>query len=171
MTHYQKSLVVEADSAMVFAALTTQTGLRGWWTQECDAQTHVGGTIHFRFGPNTKTMHIEKLDYPGEQQRGEVRWTCIESQIFINSGCCNEWIGTELVFRLTPQGKYTRVDFEHIGLVPELECYSVCNEGWRHFLGSLQQFAKTGRGSPYEKEAVAKKNNYENGIEQGATAS
>ena len=170
MSHYQKSLVVEADPATVYAALTTQAGLRGWWTEDCNAQTHVGGTIHFRFGPNSKIMRIEKLDRPTAQQNGEVHWICTESQIVTSSGCSNEWIGTELVFRLTPQGKHTRVDFEHIGLVPELECYAACNEGWRHFLGSLQQFAKTGRGTPYDSE-WAVKNNRENGMKQGVTAS
>lgn len=67
----------------------------------------------------------------------------------------DEWVGTQLVFRMTPDGEgRTRLEFEHIGLVPAFECYSVCSDGWQYYLGSLQQFAETGRGIPYELAAA-----------------
>lgn len=152
MNHYQQSLVLEADSATVYAALTTPEGLRGWWTQDCDVQTEPGGTIRFRFECGHKEMRIERLE-PGR----EVRWLCTGA----HSAAArltrrDEWVGTQLVFRLTPQGNgRTRLDFEHIGLVPALECYGLCSDGWQYYLGSLQQFAETGRGTPCEPEAAA----------------
>jgi hypothetical protein len=40
--------------------------------------------------------------------------------------------------------------------VPALSCYELCNNGWQYFMASLQQFAETGRGTPYTiKTAVA----------------
>ena len=58
--------------------------------------------------------------------------------------------GTEIAFRLTPtiDGK-TRLDFEHVGLVPGLECYDRCSTGWNYFLASLRQYAETGSGTPW----------------------
>jgi len=152
MSHYQQSLVLEASPATVYAALTTPAGLRGWWTQDCDVQTEAGGTMRFRFGRNHKEMRIERLE-PGR----EVRWLCTGAHIAVGQlKRRDEWVGTQLVFRLTAQGKgRTRLDFEHIGLVPAFECYGLCSDGWRHYLGSLQQFAETGRGTPYELEAAA----------------
>ena len=154
MSHYQQSLVLEANPATVYAALTTPEGLRGWWTQDCDVATEVGGTIHFRFGPTHKDMRIERL----EPDR-EVRWLCTGAHISAAHAAQlthrDEWVGTQLVFRLTPQGNgRTRLDFEHLGLVPAFECYDLCCDGWRYFLDSLQQFVETGRGTPYELEAA-----------------
>jgi uncharacterized protein YndB with AHSA1/START domain len=153
MNDYRQSLVIEANPAAVYAALTTLEGLRGWWTQECNGATTPGATIHFRFGHTHKDMRVERLE-----TNREVRWQCTVAHIAAGQlDSKDEWVGTQLVFRLAPDGEdRTRLDFEHVGLVPALECYEMCNRGWRHFLGSLQQYAGTGRGMPYElAEAVA----------------
>lgn len=151
MNHYQQTLVIDADPGTVYAALTTAAGLRGWWTQDCDVASDVGDTLAFRFGPNHKAMRIEHLA-PGR----EVRWLCTQAQICGNFARKDEWVGTRIVFRLTPEAAgRTRLDFEHIGLVPALECYEACNRGWQYFMKSLQQLVETGRGTPFELAAVA----------------
>jgi uncharacterized protein YndB with AHSA1/START domain len=150
MEHFQQRLILQADPAAVYAALTTPAGLRDWWTPDCDVATAVGGTLRFRFGRNHKEMRIERL-----QPLQEVRWRCTAAHIATLQRP-DEWVGTELVFRLAPAGAgRTRLDFEHIGLVPGLECHALCARGWRHFLGSLQQLVETGRGTPYESAAAA----------------
>jgi uncharacterized protein YndB with AHSA1/START domain len=153
MSHYQQSLLLEADPAAVHTALTSPEGLRGWWTQDCDVVTEVGGTNRFRFmgGRTHKAMRIERLE-PGR----EVRWLCTAAHIDIDKVVHkDEWVGTQIVFRLAPEGEgRTRLHFEHIGLVPAFECYELCNDGWRYFIGSLQQFVETGRGTPYKPEAA-----------------
>lgn len=148
MNHYQQSFIAKADPAAVYAALTTPEGLRGWWTPECAVAAEVGGTNHFRFGGTHKAMRIERLE-PGR----EVRWRCTAAHIDVDRlARKDEWVGTQLVFHLAPDGQgQTRLDFAHLGLVPALECYDLCSNGWRHFLGSLQQFVETGHGTPYER--------------------
>ena len=147
MSHYQQRFIINALPAQVYAALTTSRGLQGWWTSECDVANQGGDTIKFRFGGTHKSMRIERLDLDHE-----VRWLCIEA--FINHDQLvrkDEWVGTEIVFRLSPAGgKSTQVEFEHRGLTPALECYELCNNGWQYFLDSLQAFAETGKGTPYE---------------------
>lgn len=152
MHHYQQSLVLDAAPAAVYAALTTPAGLRGWWTRDCDVSTEVGGTLRFRFGAHWKAMRIERLD-PDR----EVRWECTTAHIdMAQFRRKDEWVGTQIVFRLSPlESGRTRLDFEHVGLVPAFECWDVCADGWRHYLGSLQQFIETGRGTPYEPAALA----------------
>jgi uncharacterized protein YndB with AHSA1/START domain len=155
MNHYQQTLALKASPAAVYAALTTPEGLRGWWTQDCDVPAAVGQTLHFRFRCARKDMRIERL-VPGR----EVRWHCTGAHIDA-AGIArkDEWVGTDLVFRLTPDAVdnagRTRLDFEHIGLVPAFECYDLCRNGWQYFLGSLQQLVETGRGTPYEVELAA----------------
>ncbi|UUZ50236.1 hypothetical protein LP420_09885 [Massilia sp. B-10] len=71
MNHFQQTLTVAASSADVYAALSTMDGVRGWWSQDSDGSSAVGGTIHFRFGTCFNDMRVERLE-PGR----EVRWHC-----------------------------------------------------------------------------------------------
>jgi uncharacterized protein YndB with AHSA1/START domain len=146
MKHYQQSLTIAATPAAVYAALTTTEGLRAWWTHDCEGTTELNGILHFRFGATHKDMRIERLE-PGR----EVRWQCTVARIAADSVAHkDEWVGTELVFRMSDAGQgRTRLDFEHVGLVPSLECYALCYKGWQHFMGSLQQYLETGEGTPY----------------------
>src|ERR1041385_8616407 len=152
MSHFRRSLVLEATPAAVYAALTTRTGLRSWWTQDCDVAPNVGGTIRFRFGRMHKDMRIEKLE-PGR----EVRWLCTGAHSAADELTRkDEWVGTQLVFRLIPEAQgRTLLEFEHVGLVPDFERHGPCSNGWRYFLPSLQKFVESGRGTPYERAAVA----------------
>ncbi|MES2511913.1 MAG: SRPBCC domain-containing protein [Pseudomonadota bacterium] len=151
MNHFQRQLVLNASPAAVYKTLTTEQGLRDWWTHSCEADTAVGGHITFRFGRIYKVMRIASL-VPGR----EVRWHCVEAHLEI-PGVTNktEWVGTDIVFKLTPvEGGKTRLDFEHIGLTPAFQCYVQCEGGWNLFLGSLQKLVETGTGTPYIAEVA-----------------
>ena len=153
MNHYQRSLMLDAEPAQVYAALSTPAGLRGWWTQDCDVATAIGETSRFRFGRHHKAMLVEQLD-----PNHDVRWLCTGAHIAAPELTRpDEWVGTRIVFRLTAQeAGRTRVDFEHVGLVPEMECFGMCSRGWNYFLESLQAFVRTGHGTPYAiEQAVA----------------
>jgi uncharacterized protein YndB with AHSA1/START domain len=145
MKHFQQTLTVAASAADVYAALSTIEGVRNWWSQDCDGSSEVGGTIHFRFGTCFNDMRVDRL------APTEVRWHCTRAHT-VGAAVTNEgeWVGTELVFHLNEAGAgKTRIDFEHVGLVPSLECYDMCLKGWAHFLNSLQQYVETGEGTPY----------------------
>ena len=151
MNDYKQTIVINADLSAVYAALTTPAGLRGWWTQDCDISTNVGDTITFRFGNTSKDMRIERLE-----PNREVGWLCTRAHIAASQLTRkNEWVGTRMIFRLTPDGAgRTRLDFEHIGLNPDLQCYDLCSNGWQYFMKSLQQLVETGRGTPAEFAAM-----------------
>ena len=145
MTHYRRQLDLAASPAAVYAALSTQAGLRGWWTQTCEVQEVEGGSATFRFGAHHKTMRIDRLD-PGR----EVRWTCVQAHIEVAGLPPDEWVGTTIAFRLAPSGHAgTRLDVEHLGLTPQLACWELCRTGWEQFLASLQALVEQGRGAPF----------------------
>ncbi len=80
---------------------------------------------------------------------------CAPARHIARLGRKDEWVGTRLVFQITPAGEgRTQLDFEHVGLVSAFECYDLCSNGWHYFLDSLQQFVETGRGTPYEVAAT-----------------
>lgn len=93
-------------------------------------------------------MRIEHL-----KTGAEVRWTCIEQHHHAPGELTrtDEWAGTSVVFQILEQSpSSTLLRFERMGLVPELECYDICNDGWRHFLRtSLKGYVETGQGSPF----------------------
>ncbi|SRR6266487_1902372 len=41
-----------------------------------------------------------------------------------------EWTNTRMVFEITTKGDKTVLHFTHEGLVPEKECYAMCEQGW-----------------------------------------
>lgn len=143
-------LMIAATPSAVFAALTTQEGLRGWWTQTCDAGAGVGSTVTLRFGPTYKVMKILC-----SRPDSEVHWRCLDSQIHVPGiNKKDEWKGTEIRFSLAAVPGGTRLRLDHFGLHPQIECYEVCANGWRQFLGSLRAYLENGRGMPYVVPAV-----------------
>ncbi|MEP6677327.1 MAG: SRPBCC domain-containing protein [Ferruginibacter sp.] len=42
----------------------------------------------------------------------------------------HEWANTKMIFELTTKGDKTVLHFTHEGLVPEKECYTMCERGW-----------------------------------------
>jgi len=60
-----------------------------------------------------------------------------------------EWKDTTIVFNLKPVEEGTEIDFEHIGLTPEVECYNGCVKGWDQYIkGSLKDLITNGVGKP-----------------------
>ena len=68
-----------------------------------------------------------------------------------------EWNNTEVVFQLSGESTRpddtigqgsTKIDFTHIGLVPEVECYDVCEKGWNGHIHTLDQLINDGKGLP-----------------------
>ena len=79
---------------------------------------------------------------------------CIEAHHMhegLSSSILNEWQGTKLIWEIQKQGEKTSITLVHDGLVPTLDCYEVCKQGWDHFVvDSLKQYLDTGKGSPFE---------------------
>lgn len=146
MEHYRRQMTLSASPAVVYQALATQQGVRNWWTRTCEVAEVVGGRAEFRFDTCWKVMRIAQL-LPQQQ----VVWQCIDANLDVAGlTTTNEWVGTRIVFRLAPaEGGKTRLEFEHQGLTPDLQCFGICQDGWNLFLGSLQAYVDTGSGQPF----------------------
>lgn len=151
MMNYKYDILLTAPVSTVYGALTTQRGIRGWWTASSDAGTAVGEQITIRFGTTFKVMRIEKL-----RPDAEVRWHVIDAQLDVPGLTrTKEWVGTTITFQLESlSASVTRLSMEHIGLTPQVECYELCSQGWIQFLGSLKRYVETGTGTPYVEPAA-----------------
>jgi hypothetical protein len=65
----------------------------------------------------------------------------------------SEWVNTKLIFEITKEGSKTHIKFIHEGLVPEYECYDVCQDAWSGYIkNSLYNLIVTGKGGPNPKD-------------------
>ena len=127
---------IEASSIDdVYAALTTVQGLSGWWADNTQGDSGVGGVLQFRFdagGIDTKVVELR------DPQR--VLWEVVDGP--------EEWIGTTISFDLKQDGDYVSVLFKHQGWKEPVEFMHHCSTKWAIFLMSLKSLLETGRGAP-----------------------
>jgi uncharacterized protein YndB with AHSA1/START domain/DNA-binding transcriptional ArsR family regulator len=132
-------VIIAAPRDRVFEALTTLDGLAGWWTPAVTGSAEEGGEITFGFGEERIVMRVDRAVGPES-----VAWTCLVHTKFA------EWEDTTLRFELSQHaGDSTRLEFRHVGLVPELECHAVCSRGWDQYVGSLAAHVSGDGGSPW----------------------
>ncbi|SBT92981.1 Uncharacterized conserved protein YndB, AHSA1/START domain [Streptomyces sp. DI166] len=124
-----------ASPEKVYEALTTVDGLAGWWTEDTDGDSDVGGVIRFRFLPGGFDMKVLEAK-PAEL----VLWEVVDGP--------EEWIGTRVRFELKRQGDFTIVLFRHEGWKEQVEFMYHCSTKWAVYLMSLKKLAETGKGDP-----------------------
>ncbi len=133
---------VKADIHAVYAALSSEQGLKGWWTTDVSMKhAAVGTVIEFRFGNGGPDMEILGLKEPNL-----VLWKCIAGP--------EDWVGTELSFSLKTSGENTVVYFAQRGWKEESEFMAHCSCKWSQFLFSLKAFLETGGGKPYPNDTA-----------------
>ncbi len=120
----------------VYPALATPEGLARWWTTDTVGTDEVGGKLAFRFGDvGGFDMEILELD-----PAGHVRWRVLDGP--------EEWVGTEIDWRLEQRDEYTIVLFKHEGWREAVEFMHHCSTKWATFLMSLKEYVETGTGRP-----------------------
>lgn len=126
---------IKARPKAVFEALTTVEGLRHWWTTETTGSAKRGGTIDFGFCK----MKVVELE-PNRL----VKWRCVRGP--------DEWLGTEVTFRLKNAGNQTYVLFKHADWKRPVEFMHHCSTKWAVFLLSLKGLLERdeGRPAPYD---------------------
>ncbi|MCH5719513.1 SRPBCC family protein [Niabella hibiscisoli] len=130
-------LLIEQSAGAIYAALTTQDGLAGWWTPQTVALPQVGSISRFSFGPDYfKEMEVMEL-----VASSRVKWRCLKG--------FEDWIGTVITFELEPHPKGTVVTLHHEGWLVYTKEFASCSFDWALFLRSLKFLCQTGKGFPY----------------------
>lgn len=132
---------IRSSSEKVYAALSTQQGLSGWWTEDVEGEEKTGGRIRFRF--RTKAgdiigemlMEVKNLD-----PKKEVKWRCVEGPA--------DWIGTDISFEWSEQDGQVIIIFGHRNWAEATESMAHCSMKWAVFLLSLRELVETGKGKP-----------------------
>src|SRR5580692_5038531 len=124
---------IGASVEKVYETLTTLEGNKGWWDANATGDAREGGVLSF-----FKDMcHMRVLATAPDTL---VKWKCVKGP--------QEWLNTEITFRLVPKQDQTFVVFTHAGWAEPVEFMHHCSTKWGSFLLSLKQLVETGKGRP-----------------------
>jgi hypothetical protein len=145
---YATGFRVDQSPAEVFEAVTN---VRGWWSQEIEGGTERLGdefTYHYQDVHRCRIKLVEVV--PNER----VVWHVLDNYFNFTKDKA-EWIDTMVRFEISPVGNKTELRFTHVGLVPDYECYDVCQDAWGAYIsGSLRSLISIGKGQPNVGEAL-----------------
>jgi len=133
-----------ASPATVLALFTTAAGVSRWWGPT-EGDGAVRGTLVTSFGPpGANAMRV--------LEAGPSRsvWQAIAPDGTQPTGHTQEWLGTTMEFEFVDADIGTDLCFRHAGLTPQLKCWHACVAAWTYFMTSIETWAKTGAGTPFE---------------------
>jgi uncharacterized protein YndB with AHSA1/START domain len=134
---YTGTALFESPADAVFDALTKAESLTGWW-MDASGSGLDGGSLTFRWdAAGALVMRVDAAE-----RAKLVEWTVLASEPI------NDWVGTRVRFELSEtEAGGSRLDFRHVGLTPQLECFDMCRQGWDHYLPSLVGYVDRGQGN------------------------
>ncbi|NUT96342.1 MAG: SRPBCC domain-containing protein [Saccharothrix sp.] len=141
MTSFTTTTTYNQTPEEVFNAVTN---VRGWWSQDVEGPTD---TENEEFTYNYEDLHRCRIRIT-DLTPNTIRWQVLENHFAFTEDQA-EWTDTTITFSITETPAGTALTFTHHGLVPTHECYTVCDNAWRFYIGtSLHNLITTGKGSP-----------------------
>jgi hypothetical protein len=143
---FTTTILVQKTAGQAYEAIKN---FRGWWSEEIEGNTdRLNETFFYHY----KDIHLCKLKLIEMEKDRKLVYKVIDNEFnFVKDK--TEWVNTQLVFDIIPEGEGAKITFTHQGLVPDYECYQVCNDAWTGYITkSLRDFIETGKGAPNPKD-------------------
>lgn len=111
-----------------------------WWSGQYGEtiegeSSKVNDEFTFRAGGG---MHYTRQKMTELIPNKRVAWQVSESNLTFLTDT-TEWLNTHISFDIATENNQTKVTFTHTGLVPTLECYNNCSQGWTKYLDALKK--------------------------------
>jgi len=131
---------IKSSLAEVYRALTTREGLAGWWTNNTQGESKVGGVIRFRFSADGAELGFFDMKVLELQPPKRVLWQVVDGP--------KEWIGTRVSWELKQESDLVVILFKHQDWKEPVEFMHHCSTKWAIYLMSLKSLMETGKGNP-----------------------
>ena len=142
---YTATILVKATANKAFKSINQ---VAAWWTENIEGSSEkLNDVFTIHFGETFVTMKIVE-SVPDKK----IVWNVTDCYLHWLADK-KEWKNTEIVFEISAEGDSTRIQFTHIGLTPQAECYDSCVKGWDQYIkDSLAKLINEGKGLPQRKE-------------------
>lgn len=133
---------IAAPAEKIYRALTTEDGIKRWWTTDVKMDAQAGGKAVFGFMKHAVEfqMRIDQLTPPAF-----VRWQCV-------GGSSPDWVGTTQEFQLEPDADgEVLLKFCHGGWKSGGDHCYYCNTTWGHLFVTLKDYCERDVTNPYFK--------------------
>ena len=143
---FTTTIEVDQTPEKVFKAVTDP---RKWWSEEIEGSTK---NLNDEFNYHYKDVHISKMKLIEVIPNKKVVWLVMDNYFEFTKDK-SEWKDNKIIFEITEKGNKTQLQFTQAGLVPEYECYDICQKAWSNYIeNSLYGLITTGKGQPNPKE-------------------
>lgn len=128
--NYQSSIAAGFTPMEAFEGISR---VNEWWAKNFEGSTKkLNDVFTVHFGETCVTFKVTE-SVPDEK----IAWLVTDCYLpWLKDK--KEWNETTVMFEISVIGDETQVTMTHIGLVPEVECFTECVPGWnKYFKGSL----------------------------------
>ena len=140
--NFTTTLVVDQTPVQVFNAINN---VRGWWSEEIEGSTDK---LNDEFSYHYEDVHRSKIKITELVPGKKVVWLVLENYFKFTEDT-KEWTGNKIFFEITEKDNKTLLRFTQEGLVPQYECYEICQGAWTTYIQqSLYSLIITGKGKP-----------------------
>lgn len=115
-----------------------------WWAKNFEGNAkNLNDIFTIRFGETYVTFKITEMIADSK-----VVWLVTDCYLHWLKDK-TEWSNTKVVWELSAKNNSTEINFTHVGLLPQVECYDNCVKGWDQYVkGSLQKLLDENKGLP-----------------------
>lgn len=133
---YHKSITTTVSAEEAFTKISR---VSTWWTPNIKGSAkNLNDVFTMRTEKDTVTLQVVEV-VPNKK----LVWLVTDCQMLWLKDP-TEWKNTRIVFEISEENQQTRIDMTHVGLVPAVECYNVCEPGWDGHLKDLTAWFETG---------------------------
>lgn len=145
-SNYTTTILVNNSPTEVFNSINN---VRGWWSEEIEGDTE---TLNSVWDYHYQDVHICKMKITELIADQKIVWEVLNNYFSFTKDK-NEWVGNKIIFEINEKDGITELKFTQEGLVPEYECFDICQNAWNTYIQkSLHDLITTGKGQPNSKE-------------------